>query len=220
MGWPADLTWYKLLTDWGSLIGGGFALIAGGVAYLAGWLQARATRRAAEMQVEAEQRKSDREVDTLRKSLAIELRQLVGRALTAHKLLKGLAVKADGPITDRMVESYSRVPAPVVYPATADRIGLLNSEAMDVVIVYFGIEIGRVGVSQLMRDRTPDDIRPMTVAMVAEAFLRACEYARGVLPRLRTGEPHHDKKDDELIKEINEAISEWESMWGNRQGAN
>jgi hypothetical protein len=33
MGWPADLTWYKLFTDWGSLIGGIFALIAGGLLY-------------------------------------------------------------------------------------------------------------------------------------------------------------------------------------------
>ena len=33
IGWPADLTWYKLLTDWGSLIGGIFALIAAGLLY-------------------------------------------------------------------------------------------------------------------------------------------------------------------------------------------
>lgn len=33
LGLPLDLTWYKLLTDWGSLIGGGFALIAGIVGY-------------------------------------------------------------------------------------------------------------------------------------------------------------------------------------------
>jgi hypothetical protein len=34
LGLPTDLTWYKLLTDLGSLIGGGFALIAGAVAYI------------------------------------------------------------------------------------------------------------------------------------------------------------------------------------------
>lgn len=34
MTWPIDLTTYKLLTDWGSLIGGFFALIAGVIAYL------------------------------------------------------------------------------------------------------------------------------------------------------------------------------------------
>ena len=203
---------YEFFRDQGSIIAGLLALIAGLLAYRAGGVQATATRQAAKMQVQAEQRKNDREVDTVRKSLAIELRQLVVRALTVHKLLKGLAGRTDGPITDRMVESSSRVPAPVVYPATADRIGLLNGEAMDVVIVYFLIEIGRVGVSQLMRDRTPDDIRPLKVAMVAEAFLRACGHARGVLPRLRTGDPHHDKKDDEFIKEITDSISAWESF--------
>lgn len=41
IGWPADLTWYKLLTDWGSFIGGGVALIAGVIAY-AGARQAAA----------------------------------------------------------------------------------------------------------------------------------------------------------------------------------
>ncbi len=208
---------YEFFRDQGSIIAGLLALIAGVLAYRAGLLQARATRTAAEMQTAVEEQKSKQEVSTVRKSLAIEVRQLVVRALTVHKLLKKLAAKTDGPITDRMVESYSRVPAPVVYPAAADKIGLLDGEAMDVVIVYFLIEVGRVGVNQLMRDRTPDDIRPTTVAMVAEAFLRACEYARGVLPRLRTGEPHHDKKDDELIEQITNAIAEWESMWGNRK---
>ncbi|SRR6266446_2142026 len=42
MGWPADLTWYKFLTDWGSLIGGGFALIAGAALYIIGRVQADA----------------------------------------------------------------------------------------------------------------------------------------------------------------------------------
>jgi hypothetical protein len=45
MGWPADLTWYKLLTDWGSLIGGVFALIAGAALYIIGHVQADAIRK-------------------------------------------------------------------------------------------------------------------------------------------------------------------------------
>ena len=40
LGLPLDLTWYKLLTDWGSLIGGCFALIAGFIAYRASCIQA------------------------------------------------------------------------------------------------------------------------------------------------------------------------------------
>jgi len=41
IGWPADFTWYKLLTDWGSLIGGVFALIAGVIAYIGALRAAR-----------------------------------------------------------------------------------------------------------------------------------------------------------------------------------
>jgi hypothetical protein len=39
MGWPADLTLYKLLTDWGSIIGGVLALIAGGAVVIIGRMQ-------------------------------------------------------------------------------------------------------------------------------------------------------------------------------------
>lgn len=46
MGWPADLTIYKLLTDWGGLIGGGVALIAGLIAYGASLAQVKATKDA------------------------------------------------------------------------------------------------------------------------------------------------------------------------------
>lgn len=53
IGLPEKLTVYRLLTDWGSVIGGLFALLAGGAAYIAGCLQARATRQAAAIQVEA-----------------------------------------------------------------------------------------------------------------------------------------------------------------------
>ena len=50
MGWPPDLTWYKLLTDWGSFIGGGAALIAGVLAFIA-------TRQATNRQIAALARK-------------------------------------------------------------------------------------------------------------------------------------------------------------------
>jgi hypothetical protein len=207
LGLPLDLTWYKLLTDWGSLIGGGFALMAGIIAYLAGRAQATATRQAAEMQVKAERQKCDQEVETVRRSLAIELRQVVARAFGAHQF-----TRTSGQITAPMVKSSAGVPVPIVYPAVADRIGLLNSEAMGVVIVYQLIEIGREGASQLIRHRTPDAIPVASVGAVAEAFLQACLYAREVLPRLRTGMALHDGKDDELIKKFTEAAFAWNAM--------
>ena len=53
IGCPADLTWYKLLTDWGSLIGGGFALIAGAALYVIGRRQVKATAEAADKEIAA-----------------------------------------------------------------------------------------------------------------------------------------------------------------------
>jgi hypothetical protein len=49
-GLPACLTWYKLLTDWGSFVGGCFALIAGTAAYIG-------ARQAADRQIAALTRK-------------------------------------------------------------------------------------------------------------------------------------------------------------------
>ena len=53
IGWPADLTWYKLLTDWGSLIGGVFALFAGAALYIGGRQQVGATMKAADKEIAA-----------------------------------------------------------------------------------------------------------------------------------------------------------------------
>jgi hypothetical protein len=157
--------------------------------------------------LKVERRQVEREIDALRKSLAIELRQLIPRALGAHTSLQKLGSKADGPITTRMVESLSRVPVPIVYPANARKIGLLEGDAMDVVIVYGLLEIARDGVGRLMTYRTPDDISPIVVRKTAEAFLEACKYARSVLPRLRTGVASHDDRDAEFLQRIGTAAS-------------
>jgi hypothetical protein len=53
IGWPTDLTYYKLLTDWGSLIGGGFALVAGAALYFIGRIQVNATRESADKEIAA-----------------------------------------------------------------------------------------------------------------------------------------------------------------------
>ena len=56
---PDDRNLYKLLTDWGGLVGGVFALIAGLVAYRAGQHQAKATLDAARDQIAADVEKTD-----------------------------------------------------------------------------------------------------------------------------------------------------------------
>jgi hypothetical protein len=155
-----------------------------------------------------ERRRVDREVDALRKSLAIELRQLIPRALGAHISIQRLGSKADGPITARMVESLSRMPAPIVYPANAYKIGLLEENAMDVVIVYRLLDIARDGVARLITTyRTPDDISPNVVLKTAKTILETCKYARSVLPKLRTGVASHDDRDAELLQGIDTAAA-------------
>ena len=90
-------------------------------------------------------------------------------------------------ITARMVENYARVPTPMVYPATAGKIGSLGDDAMNVVIIYSLIELGRSGTVSLINSRDPDNISPDTVAASAFPFFTACQYALAVLPKLKTG---------------------------------
>ena len=119
---------YDFFRDQGSIIAGLIALAAGMIAY-------RGALFAAKMQVEAQQRRDEREVDTLRKSLAIEIRQMIGQALAAHNSLKRLVNPPTTAITARMVESSSRIPSAVVYPGNASKIGLLGgSDAIEIVI--------------------------------------------------------------------------------------
>lgn len=112
MGTTAAVPWhYTTLVDfidhWQTPIAGLIALIAAIITVV--------------VTLKVERRKVDRELDALRKSLAIELRQLIPRALGVHDSLTKLGAKTDGPITARMLESLSRMPAPIIYPANAAR---------------------------------------------------------------------------------------------------
>ena len=121
----------------------------------------------------------DRLLEALKKSLATEICQLASRSVGAHTSLKNLATKPSGPITARMVESLSTLPAAVIYPGSATKIGLLDTRlAMDVVTFYNLLDIGQNGAAQLVRSRTPDNITPVTVAAVADLFIVACKAAK------------------------------------------
>ena len=137
----------QFLYDWQTVIAGVLAL-------LAAWLTIRATKRSADREIEAsraqiavaqkqiettvrlERERLSSELETLRKSLAVELRLHIARAMGAYDGLYGVGFMPNAPITARMVESKSRMPAPIIFPANAGKIGLLGGEAMDVVIVY------------------------------------------------------------------------------------
>ena len=165
-------TWLDLFDHWQ-------ALVAGVLGFAAGIFTVRYT-------LLSERRKAQRELDALQKSLAVELRQIIPRALGAGPALRDLA-RSNHKITARMVDSYARVPVPQVYPATAGKIGLLGDDAMGVVIIYSLFELGRSSTASLINARDPDNISSDTVAASALPFLTACEYSLAVLPKLKTG---------------------------------
>jgi hypothetical protein len=182
-----------VLDHWQTLIAGLIALLA---AIITVWVT-----------LQVERRKAVREVDALRKSLAVELRLQIARAFSVYEGLRELSTTSDGPISARIVERKSRMPAPIIYSANAGKIGLLEGDAIGVVIAYTMLEGARDRVARLMTFRTPDDISPAIVMRTAQTFLAACDHARGVLPRLRTGDASYDAQDEALIQQINAALA-------------
>jgi hypothetical protein len=189
-------TWLDMLDHRQTGIAGVLALLAGFGTVAATMIIARrqvaasdrviaATREQTATAVRLERERVLSEVDALRKSLAVELRLQIARALGVHSSLRNLLIRPDRPITARMVESLSRMPAPIIYSANAGKIGFLEGDAMDVVMVYTLLEGARDGADRLAttyRPRTTStrllsNRRPKSFwrhASGREAFCRDC----------------------------------------------
>jgi hypothetical protein len=123
-------TWLELLDHWQTGITGVLAFAAGfGTVVVATMIIAR---RQIATAVRLERERVLSEVDALRNSLAVELRLQIARAFEVFDALRGLSKKPDSPISARMVESKSRMPAPIIFSANAGKIGLLEDDAMGV----------------------------------------------------------------------------------------
>ncbi len=95
---------------WQTLIAGCFAIVA--------------TLITVFFTLRTERRKADHELEALRKSLAVELRQQIPNALGVCNRLRERATSKSGvPITNTIVESLSRTPSPILYSANAGKIG-------------------------------------------------------------------------------------------------
>jgi hypothetical protein len=187
-------TWLDALDHWQTVIAGVLALLAALIAV--------------QVTLQVERAKADREVAALRKSLGVELRPQIVTAFRVHASLQRLGSQPRGTISLGMVERASRMPAPIIYSANAGKIGLLEGDAMEVVYLYTLLEGARDRVARLMTSETPNDLDPAVVLSAAEAFLKACDYARGVLPKLQTGAASQDPFDKELIQQIEAAASQ------------
>ena len=187
---------------WQTLIGGGLALGAG-------YITVRAIRKQTATAVRLEQDRVNNEVDALRKSLAVELRQQIPSALDVSNRLRERAMSTSVQSNPtRIVERLSRMPAPIIYSANAGKIGLLGGDAMNVVIIYTHLEIARDAAIRLTTTYgTTDNISQSVILDIGEAFLEPCKYARSMLPKLRTGDTSHDATDEALIQKINDALA-------------
>jgi hypothetical protein len=130
--WLRGHTTYEILRDLGGLIGSVIALLAAGVAYYAGRMQVKATARATSDQIAAQRTKEEKEVANVREAVQIEVTTLV----------KGIVDLANT-IGDQRKRGGSVLPnytawilgTPTVYPAIANRVGLL-ADPYPVVIFY------------------------------------------------------------------------------------
>jgi len=203
---------YDFTRDQGSLVSGFMALAAGAVAYIAGRIQANATKTASDNQLKSEKERVARDVETLRKSLALELRQIAVGVFDSHLAVKKAALDQANPVTTRMLDRLISIPVPLIFPAIADRIALLDGAAMDVMIFYNLVEISRDSAEKLKRNRDPDDISQTNVGVLATALLQAACAARDILPQLRPGTTSNDNKDEELTARVTAAAVEW-NQW-------
>lgn len=189
-------TFVEFLDHWQTGLTG---LLGFGAAIAAVWFALR-----------GENRKSAQELESLRRSLGIEIRQCVLFAIEAHRGLRRLAQTKGTPITSRMVESLSHLPEPVIYRACADRVGMLGPHAMDVANMYGQLELVRFGIQQILHHRTPDDIPARQLATVAQALMITAQHGRNILPGMRTKVPHVDDRDAQLIEMIGNETSQWQ----------
>jgi hypothetical protein len=111
----------KFLYDWQTLFAGSLALVAA-------WLTLRAARL-----------KDRREVEAMRKSLAVEIGRLVDILRQTRQGFIAAVQSTRAHLVSDVVEQTSRG-VPVVYPATADRVGLLEDVAPEVVTFYANLK--------------------------------------------------------------------------------
>jgi len=177
---------------------------------LAGILGFGAAILAVRFTLGAERRKQDLELVALRRSFGVEFRQNLLAALGAHQSMKALA-QSQAPITARMIENLVLLPKPVIYPASADKIGLLGAQAMDIVAMYGMLQAVRDSIARLQRHRTPDNIASVLVASTASALIRVCTEGAAVLPNLKTEVPRIDERDGALVQLISNEAATWEA---------
>jgi hypothetical protein len=189
-GFPQDLTLYKLFTDWGSLFAGLIAFVAGAIAYLAGVYQARATREAANLQIAAMNQQKNEEIaqvsDAVRTEVTAFAKYVIGAVEICQQIRNGLKI----PIQSARYVAKSFWGDPIVYPAVADRVGLLPHPHAT---TEFYMRLSEVrAMLEALRTKTdpsshmyvsppPEFVTPDFAATIADSLITALQLARPIV---------------------------------------
>jgi len=179
LGFPSDLTLYKLLTDWGSFLAGILALAAGILAYRAG-------REGVDRQLADQAAERAREVANIRIAVRIEIIAFSKFVIGVLDICGGLARHDfEMPRSDAntIVKSLQE---PIVFPAVADRLALLLNPHLP---VQFYMRLAEAkAMAQAMTTATVTNVSgPIIIVSrenartIADCLITALECARGVV---------------------------------------
>jgi hypothetical protein len=160
-----------------------------------------ATRDQTETTVRLERERVASEADTLRKSLAVEIRQYIDILIKTREILH----RRSGPekrMRARDLRSVVAFNRPTIYPASADRIGLLGPLAVSVTSFYSTIERLNFTVRFLTNDPEEELVSHADIEAVASLLEQAC---RTSLPWLS------EFPLDERDAEFRATISKWDA---------
>ena len=212
---PAQPPWHfttglDAFDHWQTVIAGGLALAAGILTVVVTMIIARkqitasredadrvvaAAREQTETTVRLERERVSSEVDALRKSLAVEIRQYIDTLITTRGILRRSS-GSEKLVLARDLRSVAVLYPPTVYPASADRIGLLGPLSVSVTSFYTTIE--RLNFTARLISDDPEEVASRAnIGAVASLLEQAC---RASLPLL--SELPFDERDDEFRAKI------------------
>lgn len=189
--WPSStLTWYEIFRDWGSLVAGVIAFVAALIAYCAGVHQARATREAAQQQIAAIDRQRSEEIANVRDAVRVEITAFVKYIIGTIDLCAQISKEAVNiPRQDARYITKNFWGDPVIYPAIADRVGLLP-HAHAVTEFYMRISEAKGMVEALCTKTAAPSITYNTAieyvttdfaASIADSLITALQLARPIV---------------------------------------
>ncbi len=191
LGLPGDLSFYKLLTDWGSFLAGLLALLAGLLAYCAGRKQADATREATNQQLKAQACARAAEILNIKTAIRAEIIAFAKFVIGALEICQRIGTgKILVPRTDAnsIVRSLQR---PTVFPAVADRIALLKNPHLPIQF-YMRIDEAKdmadmLAVATAAGPAAPGTtssniaVDPNNAVVIADCLITALQLARAMI---------------------------------------